>query len=453
MTKAQKTNQEDQNGLTHIFDNESVQTDTPKENTPFEAEHTPSWFLHKQHSGIGDALAERYQQRRQSEHKTVETPGPEAYEDYKRKLDGRFSQAQQNYDNPVRPPMRPTLPISDIHGRRRLYQQEQLAHMAEQKNVRGAAKSPTLKMLSLGLIALAVGGGAGFAVLNHDTLSSTFTKGVSSIEASMEGFKLPSFSGSKHSSETVITKKPVATASLQVNDARGTLNSLIPLMLTAQATDGADAIALKVMGLPPESYLTKGIETTKGNWLLKPEDIAGVQLVVPQIESKQFDVEIAAVEAKSGVLAAPVKALTVEIADAAQPATQVGQSNLAAPQEDLFATIAPAAAPPDTSTQTSAASTLVTGTGESVALITKGDSLLSTGDLASARQFYLRASELGDANGAYGVGRTYDPKIYAALNVQGLSADPEKAAVWYKKAKDAGVEAAKTALDSLEAAK
>ncbi len=456
------TNPESRNGLAHIFDNDAQHEPlAPDLSPPPDQERTPSWFLHKEQSGIGDALAERYQQRRAEEHKIVETPGPELYGDFKRKMEERFSQAQQLYDNPDRQPTRPTLPLSDIHGRRRLYQQEQRAHVEHLQSQNGSGHASFRKMLGLSVIAVLMGGGAGFGVLNHDIISATFTKSLSSVQATLNGFVLPPVVNAKKLTETVIAKKSITTAFLQVNDVSGTLNSMIPLMLAAQATDGSEAIALKVMGLPPEAYLTKGIEVTKGNWLLKPEDIAGVNLVVPQIATPQFDMEVAAVEEKSGALAAPVKALTVAIADAKQPEAQSPQGDLSlapsetqvAVQSDLSATIAPAAAPAEISTQAAVTPANVSGTSESAALITKGDRLLNTGDLASARQFYARADELGDPNGAYGVGRTYDPKIYAALNVQGLSPDPGKAALWYKKAKDSGVAAAKTALETLQAAK
>lgn len=233
--------------------------------------------------------------------------------------------------------------------------------------------------------------------------------------------------------ETIIHKKPIAVATLDVTDVSGFLNSQIPLLLSAQAAEGEAPISLRVMGLPDASYLTAGIETTKGNWLLKPEDIAGVKLVVSQMDAPQFDVEIAAVEEKTGVLAAPVKAMTVAIANPS-PA-------------NVAATIAPANSAPETASVVPVA--VVAVNPEAAGLIAKGDGLLNSGDLASARQFYLRANELGDANGAYGVGRTYDPKIFAALNVQGLKPDPSKAAEWYKTAVAGGVMAARTALQNL----
>ena len=79
---------------------------------------------------------------------------------------------------------------------------------------------------------------------------------------------------------------------------------------------------------------------------------------------------------------------------------------------------------------------------EAADLVSKGNALLQNGDVVSARQFFLRASELGNAQGSFGVARSYDPKIFAELNVVGLQPDAALAADWYKQAAQAGVVAA-----------
>lgn len=434
--------------LKDIFEAGTGETESAVE---ISVEKTPSWFHQPELTSAGEAFNSRYAARKADQPLMVETPGVEKYEDFKRRMDDKFSQAQQLFDPAIVQPMdkRPTLPLSDIHGRRRLYQQEQEASEGSEK-VRNARPLPLFKMLGLGFISLLIGGGAGLAVSERDNLSAEFSQkwmALRSSTASLIG--LPSVKNAPNA-VTVIPKKTVAIASLEVNDVRGNLNSMIPLMLNARLSDGAEPIDLKVMGLPPESYLTKGIETAKGTWLLKPEDLADVKLVVPQFDAAQFDVEIAAVEQKTGSLAAPMKAMTVEIADAKviEAKADVG---VALPP-DIAATIAPATAAPELSQQSASIPAPIASNPAAAALISKGDGLLNSGDVASARQFYLRASELGDANGAYGVGRTYDPKIYADLNVQGLRPDPAKAKDWYKKAMAGGSMAAKLALDTLQAA-
>ena len=79
-------------------------------------------------------------------------------------------------------------------------------------------------------------------------------------------------------------------------------------------------------------------------------------------------------------------------------------------------------------------------------LLDKGDMLMKTGDLIIARQFYNRAFEMGAAEGAMGVAKTYDPAVYTEMKVQGITPDAAKAAEWYEKAKAAGVTEAAMAL-------
>ena len=68
-------------------------------------------------------------------------------------------------------------------------------------------------------------------------------------------------------------------------------------------------------------------------------------------------------------------------------------------------------------------------------LLGKGDMLMKTGDLIIARQFYSRAFQMGAAEGAMGVAKTYDPTVFAEMKVQGITPDAAKAAEWYEKAK------------------
>ena len=89
---------------------------------------------------------------------------------------------------------------------------------------------------------------------------------------------------------------------------------------------------------------------------------------------------------------------------------------------------------------------------EVTGLLGKGDMLMKTGDLIIARQFYSRAFQMGAAEGAMGVAKTYDPAVFAEMKVQGITPDAAKAAEWYEKAKAAGVTEAEAALTTLSAA-
>ena len=71
-------------------------------------------------------------------------------------------------------------------------------------------------------------------------------------------------------------------------------------------------------------------------------------------------------------------------------------------------------------------------------LLDQGEQLISVGDVAAARVLFERAAEAGDANAAFSLGATYDPVVLARLGVRGISPDPKKADLWYKKAQEHG---------------
>ncbi len=412
---------------------------------------TPSWFTRDISKKTDEDLAVRYREARPATRLIVETPGPEAYEDYRRKLDEKFAQGQRLYDVPKAPApsvRRPTLPIRDIHGRRRLYEQEHRARPQPAKR----NSVPWFKIVGYSMIAVFVGGASGFGFANREKLTTLLSSTTSQAQVMVSNLLPQEVKLPKLGNETVIQKKSVQIASLDVNDVRGTLNIMIPLMLSAEAAEGGEAVALKIMGLPSDAYLTAGKEIAKGSWLVQPSDIAGVKLVVPQLENDQFNMEIAAIETKTGDLAAPIKEMNVKVDQPPVIAVETGDGKQELASANIAATIAPASAPPiNAGTSQVNATAIPDAIPEATALISKGDGLLNDGDIISARQLYLQANSLGDIQGAYGVGRTYDPQVFAALNVSGLKPDPDKAAQWYQKAAKAGVLAAKTALSSLQA--
>src|SRR6185436_2222892 len=178
-----------------------------------------------------------------------------------------------------------------------------------------------------------------------------------------------------------------------------------------------------------------------------------INLYVPQSDTPKFDISIAAIETSTGELAAPVKEMTVAIDDVKL-------------DDDVALQITPASAPPETiikvKTQPESAAALPAPepiepikpalSAEVTGLLGKGDMLMKTGDLIIARQFYSRAFQLGAAEGAMGVAKTYDPAVFAEMKVQGITPDAAKAAEWYEKAKVAGVTEAEAALTTLSAA-
>jgi hypothetical protein len=115
-----------------------------------------------------------------------------------------------------------------------------------------------------------------------------------------------------------------------------------------------------------------------------------------------------------------------------------------APRPDTAPTVSrPAPAAPPDALRSSAV--------EVSALLTRGDSLLGVRDVTSARLYYERAANAGDAQAALRLGETYDPSFLALARLNGVRGDPVVAARWYRHARDLGNPEAEILLKSLHA--
>jgi TPR repeat protein len=61
--------------------------------------------------------------------------------------------------------------------------------------------------------------------------------------------------------------------------------------------------------------------------------------------------------------------------------------------------------------------------------------MLKNGDLAAARSFFRRVADAGDARGALGMARSYDPEFLKTLGRHGLRPDRAAAQDWYARAR------------------
>jgi hypothetical protein len=82
-------------------------------------------------------------------------------------------------------------------------------------------------------------------------------------------------------------------------------------------------------------------------------------------------------------------------------------------------------------------------------LLQQGQQYVAAGDVASARQVFLRAAEAGNAAAALAMGATFDPTALAKLGAAGIGADVGKAREWYEKARIYGSADAARRLDLL----
>lgn len=75
---------------------------------------------------------------------------------------------------------------------------------------------------------------------------------------------------------------------------------------------------------------------------------------------------------------------------------------------------------------------------EIAALVARGDALVGTGDITSARLFYGRAAEAGDGRAALRMGATFDPGFLERVGVRGVAGNQQEALSWYRRARNLG---------------
>lgn len=84
-------------------------------------------------------------------------------------------------------------------------------------------------------------------------------------------------------------------------------------------------------------------------------------------------------------------------------------------------------------------------------LARRGEASLAQGNIAVARQYFVRAAELGHAAAALRVAETYDPIELARRNTRGVVPDSFEAQRWYERARTLRSDSAAVRLSRLEA--
>ncbi len=87
---------------------------------------------------------------------------------------------------------------------------------------------------------------------------------------------------------------------------------------------------------------------------------------------------------------------------------------------------------------------------EDLYLLDRGDALISRADIASARLYYQRAADAGNAQGALRLGETYDPAFLTIMGARERSGDLSIAAKWYRRAVELGAVEARVLLERSE---
>jgi hypothetical protein len=170
-------------------------------------------------------------------------------------------------------------------------------------------------------------------------------------------------------------------------------------------------------------------------WGEKPpaarQDYAAIAARLTEIEKRPVlpSADVEAIKSTEDTLARRVDELEAALSRLQQSAAQLPN--------------APPAPPPP-------AASLRLSTKEIAELLARGDALLRTGDVASARLFYERAANAGDGRAMLRMGATFDPAFLDRDALRGVRSDPAQARYWYHRAHDLGEAEAERRLKSLE---
>jgi hypothetical protein len=249
------------------------------------------------------------------------------------------------------------------------------------------------------------------------------------------------------------------TATLAVQDGSGFANDPVPLGIHVGAPPPGAFVSIN--GLTAGARLTSGKRIGAGEWRVPATEISGVSVIPPEgftgqmlVTAELRDGDGVALTGTSTRLtwqaAAPSLAAVAPRAAAAPPAAVSPPVVVVPPPVAMappvaVATAAPSAlpAPPQAEVVRSL------DPREVVALIKRGQDLLASGDVQSARLLLMRGAEARDARAALLVGTTYDPALLRQIGADGPMADIAQARIWYQRAKEWGEPDAQRKLEAL----
>lgn len=193
---------------------------------------------------------------------------------------------------------------------------------------------------------------------------------------------------------------------------------------------------VRLRGLPPAVSLSDGHAIAPGAWAVPLVALPALHMNVPTGVSGRTEITVSLVAEDGALLAEVHTAIIVAPAPLGAPSAQ---KRAASPLQN--ANPARPTRPPMSPADREAAERMVA----------RGERDLQEGNVAMARQFFLRAAEAGLARGALLLAATYDPRELARMHAQGVQPNLDQARTWYERARDLGAPEAEERLARLGA--
>ena len=242
-------------------------------------------------------------------------------------------------------------------------------------------------------------------------------------------------------------RKRVAT--LTVQDSSGLVNDPMPIGVSVGAPPPGALVA--VNGLAPGARLTSGKRIASNEWRVPASEISAVSVIPPEGFVGQMAVTV---ELRDGDGVALANS-SARLSWAAPASVAAAAPAIAVAPKAVAVAVAPAAPalPPVASRPPQTEIVRNLDPKEIAGLIRRGQDLLSSGDILSARLLLQRGAEARDARSALLLGTTYDPSLLKQLGASGPLEDIAQARNWYQKAREWGAPDAQRQLDALALAR
>jgi hypothetical protein len=208
---------------------------------------------------------------------------------------------------------------------------------------------------------------------------------------------------------------------------------------------------IRIENLPEPVTLSEGQKSVTGAWMVPLSALETLRLTAPEEIGQGSEFVVGLVAGDGSVLAERTVALEVTRADVATP-TGKNEDDALVPTSAMATSAISAATAPTAEKSLAPVRPPPTREGREQAerLLIRGDHHITDGNIAIARQFFIRAAELGLPIAAWRMAETYDPLVLAHANVRGLAPDPVEARKWYERALDLGMPEANARLQRLD---
>ena len=207
---------------------------------------------------------------------------------------------------------------------------------------------------------------------------------------------------------------------------RDEASTAFPIHVDLADGTSVDSVFVLIHGLPEGAQFSNGQPHAPGVWKLAPDQAIDLKLRMPSTAPASTRLNIELLSAQGTLITTETSTVVVQTRDVPLQREE------------------PAQDPGPPSYDRIGAEARVAG------YLARGQELLASGNVSSARAFFRRAADANSPQGALAMGATYDPNYFEKLGIQGMQADSNAARQWYEKAAELG---SKDALDRLSALK